>query len=176
MVLKWTFRVTMVHKTFMYTKRWWWWWGMRLSRCLLCHLSSLSSVFFGVKKFMILSLLMVLKIVHGDLCRKLSMEVYVTHDGLEMSQMVLKWLTYVWWFSFGPWLWPVAVVCRGPKVTFQLGGLKGRVKVLGQRHGVWWRLVQTGVSSCPWVRSPLSWAQLMTLWMEVMLVVKMMVT
>ena len=34
---------------------------------------------------------MVLKIVHGGLCsEKLSMEVYVTHDGLEMSQMVLK--------------------------------------------------------------------------------------
>ena len=52
-------------------------------------MSSLSSVFCGVEKFIIFSFLMVLK-VHGGLCSELSMEVYVTHDGLEMSQMVLK--------------------------------------------------------------------------------------
>ena len=31
-------------------------------------MSSLSSVFFGVEKFIIFSFLMVLKIVHGGLC------------------------------------------------------------------------------------------------------------
>ena len=56
-------------------------------------MSSLLSVFFGVKKFIIFSFLMVLK-VHGGLCSELSMEVYVTHDGLEMSQMVLKEVTF----------------------------------------------------------------------------------
>ena len=59
-------------------------------------MSSLSPVFFGVEKFIIFSFfLMVLK-VHGGLCGELSMEVYVTHDGLEMSQMVLKEVTFGW--------------------------------------------------------------------------------
>ena len=128
------------------------------------------------------------KTVHGGLLST----VYVS-DGLESSQfiyiMVLKWVNspclsqmvlkgviYGWWFSLGPWPWPVTVVCRVPMVTFQLGGLKVHMRVLGQHHGVGWKLVQTGVSSCLWVRSPLSWAPQMTLWMEMMLGVSMMVT
>ena len=63
--------------------------------------------------------------------------------------MVLKEVTYGWWFSLGPWPWPVAVVCRVLMVTFQLIGLKVHVRVLCQCHGVRWKLVQTGVSSSP---------------------------
>ena len=51
---------------------------------------------------------------------------------------------------------------------FPLVKLKVHVWVLCQHDGVWWKLVQTGVSSCLWVRSPLSWAPQMILWMEIM--------
>ena len=86
---------------------------------------------------------MVLK-VHGGLCNT-----WWSGNGLEMSQMVWKWLTCGWIFFLGPWLWPVAVIDRGLMVMFQLGELKVWVWVLGQCRRVWWRLVQTGVSSCP---------------------------
>ena len=66
-----------------------------------------------------------------------------------MSQMVLKGVTCGWWCSLGPWLWPVTVVYRVPKVMFQLGELKVHVWVHGQHLEVWWKLVQTGVSSLP---------------------------
>ena len=91
------------------------------------------------------------------------------------SQMVLKEVTYGWWLSLEPWPWPLTVFCRVIMVTFQLTGLKVHVRVLGQHHGVRWKLVQTGVSSYLQVRSPLSWAPQMTLWMEMMLGVSMMV-
>ena len=67
---------------------------MRLSSCLLCRLSSFGFEFgmvhdgakwrieFGFEFVEISIRVTALKIVHGGLCR--------THDGLEMSQMVLK--------------------------------------------------------------------------------------
>ena len=58
---------------------------------------------------------------------------------------------------------------------FPLVELKVHVWVLCQCHRVWWKLLQTGVFSCLWVRSPLSLAPLMILWMEMMQGVSMMV-
>ena len=156
-----------------------WWWWMSLSLC------PLSSVFFyfdisphfsppnglersqnGPWRFN--------PSYMSQMVLKAANSVHI-HDGLErvnspcQSQMVLKEVTYGCWFSLGPWPWPVAVFCRVLMVMFQLTGLKVHVRVLGQCHGIGWKLVQTGVSSYLQVRSPLNWAPWMLLWMGMML-------
>ena len=180
MILKVTKNTKNVYVNTLWCK-WWWWVSL-----LLCPLSSVFFYFdisphlsplkwswkeskWSMEVWSLCMSQMVLKAANSVVYTMVLKWV----NSLCQSQMVLKEVTYGCWFSPRPW--PVTVFYRVPMVMFQLTGLKVHVRVLGQCHGVGWKLVQTGVSSCLQVRSPLSWAPQMILWMEMMLGVSMMV-